>query len=146
MQRNPITKTDELMTTSVITLRPTDTLADARHRMDQGLRYLPVVDDDLFVIGMVSDRDLARALAAGRDERTVVTTSMARAIRTVRPNTPAHEAVRLLRECRIGALPVIDAHDHLAGIVTRSDFLGVARHALGAPAAESTSAPVVDVW
>ena len=147
MQLKPTTRTDELMTANVISLRPTDTLADAWHLMDQGRpRHLPVVDDALRLVGMVSDRDIARALAAGCSERTAVATSMTRAMRTVQPNTPAHEAVRMLQEFRIGALPVIDAHDHLAGIVTRADFLGVARQALRSPDAEAPSAPVVDVW
>ena len=44
---------------------------------------------------------------------------------TVPPETSSLEAVRLMRRHRIGCLPVVQK-GRLVGIVTESDFLGVA--------------------
>jgi len=39
------------------------------------------------------------------------------------PSTPFHELVELLRRHRISALPVVDGHGRLAGIVSEADLL-----------------------
>jgi CBS domain-containing protein len=48
---------------------------------------------------------------------------MARETVTVTPDTPISEAVALMREHKYGALPVVDADGHLAGIVSTIDCL-----------------------
>jgi CBS domain-containing protein len=120
---------EELMHTAVISLRANDTVANAREQMELAeIRHLPVVDAHNHVVGVVSDRDL-RGPNVAAEER------LARVMRhppyTVRPNTPAHHAAALLWQHKIGALPVVATDGQLVGIVTVSDFLVVACHALG---------------
>lgn len=119
---------EDFMRTAVITLHVGDTLAMAREQMAIAeIRHLPVVDEHNRVVGIVSDRDLR---AAGRAKKRIGDV-MRHPVRTVRPSTPAYEAASLLLEHKIGSLPVIAADEQLVGIVTESDFLAVAREALG---------------
>ncbi|CAG0944595.1 Inosine-5'-monophosphate dehydrogenase [Anaerolineae bacterium] len=42
---------------------------------------------------------------------------------TITPDTSVSDAMHIMRERRIRRLPILDAHDHLVGIVTDSDLL-----------------------
>ncbi len=125
----------ELMSTEVEVLDPDDDLdlAAMLMRLDR-LRHLPVVRDGE-VLGVVSDRDLLRAQVS--DQRGLTVQEVRRAnmavrardvmstkLHTVGPETSALEAAELLREHRIGCLPVID-NGRLVGIVTAQDFLAL---------------------
>jgi CBS-domain-containing membrane protein len=55
---------------------------------------------------------------------------MSRRVRTVRPETPAHEAAALLLEFRIGSLPVVSDEEQLIGVITETEFHAVAERAL----------------
>lgn len=57
---------EEIMTKYMVAAKGGDTLSDAAYQMlDQGIRHLPVVDDEARVVGMVSVRDLLRPLLSG---------------------------------------------------------------------------------
>src|SRR6266498_1233757 len=51
---------------------------------------------------------------------------------TARPSTPFHELVRLLEQCHISALPVLDDSGRLVGIVSEADLLLKAGYPHGA--------------
>lgn len=119
---------EDFMKTAVLTLKASDSIATAREQMRLAeIRHLPVVDEHNRVVGMVSERDLHDAHKTTKR----VSEIMHHPVVTVRPSTPAHEAASILIERKIGSLPVIAADEQLVGIVTESDFLAVAREALG---------------
>ena len=123
----------QVMKSPVVTAGPGDTLADlvtlSRQRR---IGHFPVVEGDK-VIGIVSDRSLREAsthpavynllldLLASLD-RGLVEQIMIRDVITATPDTPVVEAVKLMREHRIGCLPVV-RDGKLVGIVTASDLL-----------------------
>jgi len=125
----------EVMSRSVITLTPEQTLAEAiallrTHR----IRHLPVVDDSK-LIGIVTDRDVKRAtpsVLSGVDkteyDRVLATTRVAqfmtREPMTVAPGAGLKATVKIMIEAKVGALPVVEA-DHLVGILTEIDVLRV---------------------
>lgn len=130
----------DLMTREVRTLGPNDQLALAEELMKQGrFRHVVVVDDGR-VVGVLSQRDifygaLAWSLGQGRRAHeqllatTVVKDVMTSHVVSVDPNAPLAEAATLLREKKIGCLPVV-AGDELVGILTEGDFLAlIARRA-----------------
>jgi CBS domain-containing protein len=122
-------RVDALMTTAVISLHARDPLSRAREEMETAsIRHLPVVDDSNHVLGILSDRDLLRA--SSRRASTPVALLMTREVVTVRPSTPAHEALAMMMELKIGSLPVVGADEQLVGVITETDFLAVAREAL----------------
>jgi CBS domain-containing protein len=123
----------EWMTKSVLTVKPHDTLRQARelmakHRVNQ----LPVVVNEK-LIGIVSDRDIRDAypsslkLLRGKDiddfaEAYTVGEVMTYNVISVGPDTSLREAAQRLRRQRFGALPVVEK-GKLVGIITRSDLL-----------------------
>jgi acetoin utilization protein AcuB len=132
----------EIMQTNVVTIGPKTTLPEAvRLAQQRGVRHLPVVEDGRLV-GIVSDRDLKRAMASPATslevrelnyllDRLAVAEIMTRAVRTIGPMFPVEEAARLMVEERISALPVTDG-ERLVGIVTETDLLTLFVKAMGA--------------
>ncbi|HSP98831.1 MAG TPA: CBS domain-containing protein [Candidatus Dormibacteraeota bacterium] len=112
-----------------------DRLDDVAKAMaDGGFRHAPVVDAEGHVIGMVSDRDMREH--KGFLPTTGVSAAMIEPAVTVGPDDPIERAALLMREHKIGALPVVDAQRHLIGILTETDLLdglldgiGVGEHA-----------------
>jgi CBS domain-containing membrane protein len=119
----------ELMTREVVTLGEDDALIDVDDLLKRHhIRHVPVVQGRKLV-GMVSHRDLIRALArqpAGKGSPLGVREVMTHSVETVRPDASAREAIEKLLDRRFGCLPVVDGQGELVGIVTESDFLRLA--------------------
>jgi acetoin utilization protein AcuB len=128
-------KVGELMTTDVVNAAPQTSVLEAMDLMDtENIRHLPVVDGDR-VVGIVSDRDLARfarrALAARRadnrmDERARVVDVMSGEPQCVAADDDVEELIASMLDSRIGAMPVIDPDGRLVGIVSVVDVLRAA--------------------
>jgi acetoin utilization protein AcuB len=132
----------DCMTRGVATIH-SDALARGAADMmrTRRIRHLPVVDRGGRLVGIVTDRDLrqvvfdpalrARAGDLGRALETVtVRDVMTWAVLSVRPDTPLREAAWLMREQKIGALPVVQA-GKVVGIVSEMDLLDALARALG---------------
>lgn len=120
---------EELMTKDPEVLRPGDALEFAAREMDLAMfRHLPVVDRNGRLIGLVSKRDITSAGdLSGRCAEDV----MIEDVKTVGPQTAAHEAALVLLQHKVGCVPVVDVAGKLVGIVTESDFVRVAYTLLG---------------
>jgi CBS domain-containing protein len=117
-----------IMTSAPIAIRADERVGRAAREMQFGsFRHLPVVDAEGHVVGVVSQRDVLGA----RDSAVMVRDIMTVDVKSVRPETMAHEAAYLLLRHRIGCVPVLDDAGRLVGIVTESDFVRVAYAALG---------------
>lgn len=124
-----------IMTPDPVRVTADDRLADAAARMVQrGVRHLPVVDGDDRVIGMLSDRDLRASLGdsrrwldadeAERREQTLrVAHAMTQNPTTVTLAASPDDLVAIFLDDRVGAVPVVDAEEHLIGIVSYIDVL-----------------------
>jgi CBS domain-containing protein len=117
------------MTRTVVTIRCDATATTAWALMKvRHFRHLPVVDDRGRLVGIVSDRDLARvpftATGAGQAVPTgmPVERIMTTAVITVRPDDDVAEAARLMWEHKVGALPVVE-NGRLIGILTEIDLM-----------------------
>lgn len=124
----------DVMTTEVVTVRPTTSIAEARRLLlAHSVRHLPVVLGER-VLGMVSSRDvlvsdrrLAEALerlgsdlAEGRERP--VSDVMSAPVHTVGPEWSVAAAARVLTDRRVGAAPVVQ-EGRLVGIVSVVDCL-----------------------
>lgn len=136
----------EAMTDDVVTVDLSATVRDAIQAMhDSDIRHIPVVDGRQLV-GIVSDRDLQAFApgipllepaaaepvleeAAGDPVLDVpITRVMNTALQTVTSEDDLNEAVDLMVEHRIGAVPVVDPGTTvLVGIVSTIDALRVMR-------------------
>lgn len=122
----------ELMSSDVLTLRENASVGRAHAEMRLGrIRHFPVVNHAGDLVGVVSNLDVARALAiAGHGRAVPVKRIMSSPTHTVSGDVPAHEAARILRTRKIGALPVVNDDGALIGIITATDFLKIAEQAL----------------
>ncbi len=132
----------ELMTRNPATVSPRTSLAEAWDVMRElDVRHLPVVQNDTLV-GMLSDRDLARldvgrvltvegADALRRELETPVAALMAGDVIAVEPETSLSEVVGLLIEHKVGALPVVQPDTgSVIGIISYVDVLRALQDAL----------------
>lgn len=129
----------ELMTTKVFTVEPHDLIDRVFFLIHyEKIRHLPVVEKGKLV-GIVSDRDLYKALGPKSNSNAVETNKdnsqlhvvsqkvvhiMHRGVYTVTPQTSAADAAAMMAEHRIGALPVVEK-DKLVGILSATDILRV---------------------
>jgi len=120
---------EQLMSTALVTIHDTDSVGAAETVMKLGsLRHVPVVDENGNLLGMLSARDVLRALAKGQKSVRVGEYMTRRPI-AVSLDTPVPDAIDLLLENKFGSLPVVGTDGHLVGIVTETDFLRESRNA-----------------
>lgn len=119
------TEVADVMTGKVVTLSPHHTFDEAANLMnDRHFRHCVVVDSYRKAIGVISDRDIFRALARNPNSRSKsLEQFMTRNPVTVKRNTPIIDAVSKLVSRRINCLPVIEDDGTVCGIVTSTDLL-----------------------
>ncbi|MBI1846531.1 MAG: CBS domain-containing protein [Candidatus Rokubacteria bacterium] len=118
----------------VVTIGAGTSVRDAAALMrERGIRHLPVLDAGQRLVGIVTDRDLRQVIfdvAMGRAGEDVeglgdleVREVMTWGVVTVTPATDLGAAASVMRERRLGALPVVDEAAHVVGILTERDLL-----------------------
>lgn len=118
----------DIMTPDPTVIRPQERLEHAVSEMRIGfIHHLPVVDRDHRLIGLIAHRDLIAEVDLSRKVADVMRTD----IKSVTPETPAHEAAYLLLRHSIGCAPVVSPHQVVLGIVTETDFVRIAYTLLG---------------
>ncbi len=124
------------MSTALVTARPGDTVADVDLEMRlAAVRHIPIVDSQNRLVGIVSQRDILRALPRSKTGSVPMRGVMSARVVTVQPSTPAAEAAEQMLQRKIGCLPVLGEDGQLVGLVTESDFVRLARNLLVAPPA-----------
>lgn len=126
----------DVMTHKLITIRGTESLIAAWKQMrEKKIRHLPVVDEDGGVIGILTDRDLQRAIHTEFDQNGEVRFTIERfspgervidymtsPVRTVSNETPLISVATQMLEQKISSLLVTDAKE-VVGIITTDDLL-----------------------
>jgi CBS domain-containing protein len=140
------TAVKDVMTASVITVQQYTPFAAVAATLGQHkVSAVPVLDSGGQVLGVVSEADLLVkvALASGEDHQQGMIGGIlhhqeqrkARALTagdlmtappfTVSPDDTVQHAARLMHLHRVKRLPVVNADNHLAGIISRADVLSV---------------------
>ena len=129
------TKVEHYMTTDLFTVHEDELVEFVAVLMDwQRIRHVLVEDNQHRLVGLVSHRNLLRYLAehgGGQADRegTSVKDIMVRDPITVAPETKTVDAIALMREHKIGSLPVV-REGQLVGIITERDFIHIASQLL----------------
>jgi acetoin utilization protein AcuB len=132
----------DLMTPDPLTVAPTASIAEVWDLMREvDVRHVPVVQGGALV-GMLSDRDLARvdmarllkvegADALRQELATPIAQVMSSDVICVEPDTEVADVIALLLDHKIGALPVVEAGTReVLGIISYVDVLRALRSLL----------------
>lgn len=96
----------------------------AKTMMENNIGPIPIVDDKWHLLGIVTDRDLAmRVLADGRD-------GIFTKVKEVMTENPVccyeddriEHVLKVMEECQIRRIPVVDKDDKLVGIISQADI------------------------
>lgn len=117
----------QFMSTDLFTVQPDDLIDLAASVMDwRHIRHVPVENEDGKIAGLITHRNLLRLVSCGNHEKSLNSITVREVMVlnpvTVSPSTPTLEAIKIMREKRIGCLLVVEA-GQLVGIVTSYDFL-----------------------
>lgn len=124
----------QIMTTEVVSASEEMKLSHAAQLMRENHhRYLPVIDGEQQLVGLFSDRQLANAepsaittLSVGEvnylTSKVTVGQLMERAPVSCTPETLVEKAGRLIRQHKVGCLPVVEG-GKLVGLVSETDIL-----------------------
>ncbi|MEJ2098360.1 MAG: CBS and ACT domain-containing protein [Desulfobacterales bacterium] len=132
------------MTRKVITAGPETGIFKAQELMAKNkIRHLPVIDSNSRLIGIVTDRDIRSALPyeffkqhpteeeKQRFSRLQVKDIMSNDPRTISPTYTIQDALLMIQDSRVGALPVVDEENRLKGIISVRDLLRAFINVLG---------------
>jgi CBS domain-containing protein len=122
----------EVMTEAAVTDRPDDSLEQAARKMWEQQTGSLLVLEGQELLGIITERDLLKAVAAGTPLDTPVSEVMSKDLITVAPTTSLREAAAVMSEKWIRHLPVLEA-GKLVGIVSQRDLAGVLAGALNEP-------------
>jgi acetoin utilization protein AcuB len=128
---------DKIMTEKVVTVAMDDRLETVKEIFDtMNFHHLLVVDENEKLSGVLSDRDLLRAMSpyvgsAAETARDLATLNkrvhqiMTRRPLTLRPHSSVAEAAALLMNNRISCVPIVDGDFKPVGIVSWRDLLRI---------------------
>ena len=115
----------DVMTEAAVTDSATDTLRSAAERMWREQTGSLLVMDGGRLAGIITERDLLRAVALGADLATAtVDEAMTTEVFTVSPDMPLRDAAREMAVRWIRHLPVVDAGQVL-GVISMRDVTGI---------------------
>ena len=104
-----------------VTIFPNQCVRDALYIMhDYHIGGIPVVDQNKFLLGIVTNRDLRFQLDLDTKIKDVMTPMP---LVTTKPNTDLSEAAEILKNKKIEKLPVVDKEGHLLGLLTYRDIV-----------------------
>ena len=115
----------EIMTSATVTDSTSATLKGAAELMWRNQTGSLVIVDGDAVVGIVTERDVLRTVAAGIDADVVsVADAMTRDVVSVSPDASVRDAARVMAQHWIRHLPVVQG-DQLVGIVSQRDVTGI---------------------
>jgi CBS domain-containing protein len=99
----------EVMNRSVLTVDPTSSIGEAAEKMmDAGVGAVVVVEDMVRIVGIVTERDILRAVAQrARAAEARVRQWMTESVVTIEPETTIPDAAKMMFENNFRHLPVV---------------------------------------
>ena len=119
------------MTRKVITVDPEKTVFEAQELMAKNsIRHLPVIDANQKLVGIVTDRDIRSAMpyhfikdSCSQEQREQICALTVKDIMTrdplsISPAYTIQDALLMIQNSKVGALPVVDDDGNLSGILS----------------------------
>jgi CBS domain-containing protein len=135
-------RVEEIMTQAAVTDATNVPLASVAELMWRQQTGSVVILEGRRIVGIVTERDVLRTVAAGKDAASVLVGDvMTTDIITTSPDTSVRDAARTMAQHWIRHLPVVE-NGQLVGIISQRDITGVFAalvHASGDPTIETDS-------
>ena len=119
-----MTTVSQVMTRSVRTLTPSDTVVQAAQAMAElNVGVIPICNGDK-LLGVVTDRDIViRGVARERDGKsTRLSEVMSAEVRCASEDQDTDAVLKTMADAQIRRMPVVDANQRLVGIVSIGDI------------------------
>ena len=123
-----MTKVSEIMTTTLVTIDKNSPIREALRLMKKkGISRLLVTSKGK-IIGIVTERDLARRLGSEKerklsDAHIYVSSCYTKELITIEKDKDISEAAKLMLKYGISSLPVVNEKSEVIGIVTKTDLI-----------------------
>lgn len=124
----------DIMSTELITVSPSDRLVHARRVMlDAKVGRLLVMEDE-YLAGVITSKDISRAMISfrkvvpdkhksARIRNLLVDDIMSQSINTVALTASVAEVAQMMLDQRISGFPVVDENSKTVGLITKTDLL-----------------------
>lgn len=124
----------EVMSRNIVSLRMEDSMLEAYRLMyDKGIRHLPIFDEQKNLLGILSDRDVQRAMITDRGDdcpdeiylnpEKKIMEYMSRPAFTVMEDSPITEVILSMISRKFSAVMVENKRGEYTGIITSEDLL-----------------------
>jgi CBS domain-containing protein len=123
MERQQISgKIRDVMTPSVVSVQPGDSLVAAARAMRENQIGDLIVLNGQELFGIITDRDIVvRGIAENRDPQTQVKEIASQQVKTVSPEDDVDDAVEMMRDHAVRRLPVVE-NGRVVGVVSLGDL------------------------
>ncbi|MEM0188076.1 MAG: CBS domain-containing protein [Saccharolobus sp.] len=112
----------EYMKKNVIVVNKNTTLRDVAKIMTENNVGSVIVVDNGKPIGIITERDIVRAIGRNKDLNNKAEEIMTSSLITIKEDSPITGALSLMRSYNIRHLPVIDNEGNLKGIISIRDI------------------------
>ena len=107
----------------LFTVRPHETVIDALKKIDANRQgFVIVIDDQDFMLGVLTDGDIRRSIIRGQTEFESVSAIYTRNAKTVLVSDGFEMVTELFKNPAIKFLPIVDTQNHLVNILTKSQM------------------------
>jgi len=118
-QAVPLVK--DVMSEFIVTIKRNQTVQDAAKKIwENSFNHLAVISDTGELVGILTAWDISKAVAANCFDS--VESVMTKRVLTCAPNEPVDLAARRLDRYGVSAMPVIDTHNRVLGIITSDNI------------------------
>jgi len=115
----------DIISRPLVSIGPERTMLEAARKMaENNVGLLVVCDPDNWLRGVVSERDIIRAVAAGKDFATKVATVSTATVATVGWGSEVAEAAKVMNKHKIRHVVVVDDASKPIGVISMRDLVG----------------------
>lgn len=114
---------EAIMTTDVVTVgRETPVYSAVEMLLESGVTGLPVVADDMTLVGVITEKDVLTLLSEATDESATVEKFMTRDVISFETDTDLIEICECLIHSNFRRVPIV-LQGKLVGIISRKDLI-----------------------